>query len=408
MLAPPGGPGGPVPATIRPFESFRVGETVTDEQVVTAGDIDRFSELTGDTNALHMDADFARKAGTGGRVAHGMLTLGYVSRVIGTQLPGPGALWFSQAFKFRAPVRIGDRIRVEVRVRHLSPATRVLVLAIEVTNQRGQVVLDGEAHVHLLDTIAPVAASGKTAVTAVVTGSGRGIGAAIARRLAADGFNVVVNYRSDHTAAEETAANIRAVGGEATVCQADVSELDGAAQLIDYATCQYGPVDVLVNNAGSPIDPRPLVDLSWDDLSRHLAVHLGGAFLCVQAALPAMVEQKFGRIINVVSESATGVPPSKMAGYVVAKAALAAYTRCLALEVGPNGVTANAVAPGMTETEMVSHVPQRTKMALAAQVPLRRMGRPEDTADVVAFLAGPGGGYLTGQTIHVSGGQVMS
>ena len=336
-----------------------------------------------------------------------MLTMGFVSSVIGTRLPGPGALWFSQAFKFRAPVRIGDRIRVEVEVRHVSPATRVLVLDVRVTNQRDQVVVDGEAQVHLLDTVQPVACSDKVAATAVVTGSGRGIGAAIARRLAADGIKVVVNLRSDRESAATTLAEIREAGGEAVVHQADVSKPDDAAALIEFASSEFGAVDVLVNNAGGPIDPRPLNDLSWDDMGRHLAVHLGGAFFCVQAALPAMLAQKFGRIVNVVSQSATGVPPPKMTGYVVAKAALAAYTRCIALELGPSGITVNAVAPGMTETEMVGEVPQRMKLALAAQAPLRRLGRAEDVADMVSFLAGPGGAYVTGQTLHVSGGQVM-
>ena len=391
----------------RAFESFRVGEVAVVEHVVSESDVDRFSELTGDMNPLHIDDDFARSIGAGGRVAHGMLTMGYVSSVIGTRLPGPGALWFSQAFKFKAPVRIGDRIRVEVSVRHVSKATRALVLDVRVTNQRDQVVVDGEAQVHLLDTVQPVAASDKVAGTAVVTGSGRGIGAAIARRLATDGLNVVVNFRSDSASAAATLAAIREAGGEAVAHQADVSRPDEAAALIAFASSEYGAVDVLVNNAGGPIDPCPLEELSWDDMGRHLDVHLGGAFLCVQAALPAMVQQKFGRIVNVVSQSATGVPPPKMTGYVVAKAALAAYTRCIALELGPSGVTVNAVAPGMTETEMVGEVPQRMKLALAAQAPLRRLGRAEDVANVVSFLAGPGGAYVTGQTLHVSGGQVM-
>lgn len=391
----------------RPFESFRAGETASVEHLVTESDVNRFGELTGDLNPLHLDDDFARSIGVGGRVAHGMLTMGYVSRVIGTSLPGPGALWFSQAFKFRAPVRIGDRIRVEVSVRHVSPATRVLVLDVTVSNQRNQVVVDGEAQVHLLDKIQPVAASDKTAGTAVITGSGRGIGAAIARRLASDGMKVVVNFRSDRESAAATLAEIREAGGEATVYQADVSKPDEAAALINFTSSEFGGVDVLANNAGGPIDPCPLSDLSWDGVGQHLAVHLGGAFFCVQAAAPSMVEQKFGRIVNVVSQAAAGVPPPKMTGYVVAKAALAAYTRCIAVELGPSGVTVNAVAPGMTETEMVGEVPQRTKLALAAQAPLRRLGRAEDVANIVSLLAGPGGAYVTGQTLHVSGGQVM-
>jgi 3-oxoacyl-[acyl-carrier protein] reductase len=121
-----------------------------------------------------------------------------------------------------------------------------------------------------------------------------------------------------------------------------------------------------------------------------------------------MIERRFGRIINITSQAAYGTPPVKVTGYVVAKASLAALTRCVALELGPQGITANALAPGMADTSMVADVPQRTKLALAAQSPLRRLASTEDVAAAVSFLAGPGGGYVTGQTIHLSGGQVMA
>jgi 3-oxoacyl-[acyl-carrier protein] reductase len=241
----------------------------------------------------------------------------------------------------------------------------------------------------------------------VITGSGRGIGAAIAARLAADGLPVIVNYQNDENQADETTRSICAAGGQATKFRADVADPDAVASLVRFATDQFGSVGVVVNNAGGAIDHRTLVDTSWGDVERHLATHLRGSFLCVQAVLPGMIEGKFGRIVNITSQSAFGVPPPNMTGYVVAKAALAALTRCIALEAGPHGVTANAVAPGMVETELVADIPQRTKMALAAQSPLRRLVSPADVAEAVAFLVGPGGAHVTGQTIHLSGGQVM-
>jgi 3-oxoacyl-[acyl-carrier protein] reductase len=395
------------PPRPRPFESFHVGERAAEDIVVGEDHVERFADLTGDRNPLHMDVDFARQVGSGGRVVHGMLVAGFVSRVIGTQLPGPGALWFAQSFMFRAPVRIGDQLHVEVVVRRLSPGIRVLVLGVVVTNQRRVVVMDGEAQVQVLDRIGKVASPAKEAAVAVVTGSGRGIGAAIARSLASDGLKVVVNYRSDQGAAERTAEGIREAGGEVATKRADVSDPSAAADLIAYARSRYGEVDVLVNNAGGPINPRLLRDTTWNEVSAHIRCHLGGAFFCTEAALPAMVEQKFGRIVNIVSQASSGLPPPKMGGYVIAKSALAAYTRCLAAELGSSGITANAVSPGMTETDLVGDIPQRAKLALAAQAPLRRLGRPDDVAAVVSFLTGPGGGYITGQTIHVSGGQVM-
>ncbi|MEY2470255.1 MAG: 3-oxoacyl-[acyl-carrier protein] reductase, partial [Actinomycetota bacterium] len=161
----------------RRFEEFEVGQSATLERLVSAADVDDFAALTGDNNPLHVDDAYASEVGMGRRVVHGMLTAGFVSTVIGTMLPGPGALWLSEQFAFRAPVRIGDTIRAEVRIRRISPATRILLLEVAVTNQRGTVVLDGEATVQVLDTVMEMA-DPIDVRNVVVTGAGRGIGAA--------------------------------------------------------------------------------------------------------------------------------------------------------------------------------------------------------------------------------------
>ena len=388
------------------FEEISVGDAARLDRVVSNEDIERYAALTGDDNPVHVDKAFAREIGLSSPVAHGMLTAGYVSTVIGTSLPGPGALWLDQAFSFRAAVRAGDRLVVQVVVRHISVSTRVVTLDVEVRNQRDQVVLDGQARVHVLDRLPDVSDQSNTGA-AVVTGASRGIGASIARRLAADGLPVVVNYRSDETAAKQVADAIRDDGGSASVFQADISDPDAVRSLFEHATAEHGPVGVLVNNAGGGPARRALTDTSWADLGGHLDTHLRGSFLCVQAVLPGMVDRGFGRIISITSQSAYGTPPVNMTGYVVAKSALAAFTRCIALEAGPHGVTANCVAPGMVDTDLQADVPQRLKMAEAARTPLRRLGDSVDVAEAVAYLAGPGGGYVTGQTIHLSGGQVM-
>jgi 3-oxoacyl-[acyl-carrier protein] reductase len=393
--------------TQRSFADFSVGDVASLVRVISAEDVARFVDLTGDDNPVHVDDAYAASLGTGSRVVHGMLTSGYVSTVIGTMLPGPGALWLSQRFNFRAPVFINDEIRVEAAIRHISPATRVLVLDIKVQNQNGKVVLDGEAQVQFLERVSEMEDDRRGAQTVVVTGSGRGIGAAIAKRLAADGMSVVVNYRSDAARAKDTLRAIEAEGGRASLFQADVADPDQAIALINHAADAFGAVDALINNAGGATNPKALKELTWSDMEGHLATHLRGSFNCVAAALPGMLERGFGRVVNVTSQAAYGPPPAKMTGYVVAKAALAAFTKCVALEAGPHGVTANAIAPGMTDTDMVSDIPQRTKMTLAAQTPLRRLSSVDDIAEAVAFLVGPGGAFVTGQTIHLSGGQTM-
>jgi 3-oxoacyl-[acyl-carrier protein] reductase len=412
---------------LRRFEDFAVGDSAAIDRVVLAHDVTRYVELTGDDNPIHLSDDFASSLGVDRRIVHGMLTAGFVSAVIGTLLPGPGALWLSETFRFRAPVHVDDQIRVEVRVRYISPASRVLVLDVMVTKQDGAVVLDGDANVQVLDGSieagAPtgldvprrqVGASARpadrsnTKGCAVITGSGRGIGAAIAARLAADGMAVMVNYRHDQAQAESTAGAITALGGEAATFGADVSDPTAVDALFHAAVDRFGPVTVLVNNAGTGIGRRPLLETTWEEMERHLATHLRASFLCVQAVLPGMVERRSGRIINITSEAAYGLPAPEMTGYVVAKAALAALTHSIALEAGPHGITANAVAPGMVDTDLVTDVARRTKLALAAQSPLRRLATASAVADAVAFLAGPSAAEVTGQTIHLSGGKVMS
>jgi 3-oxoacyl-[acyl-carrier protein] reductase len=389
------------------FDDFAVGDRASLEHELRAEDVRRFVDLTGDDNPVHVDDAYATAHGLRAPVAHGMLTAAYVSTVIGTKLPGPGALWMSERFRFRAPVYVGDTIRVEVVVKRKSPSTRVMVLDVTIHNHRGALVLDGEAHVQLLEDPMTTGEAAQATGTAVVTGAAKGIGSAIARRLAQDGWSVVVNFRSDAEGAEATVAAIAEAGGTASAFRADLADAGAVAELFDYAADTYGPVLGLVNNAGGAPRPQPLLETTWADLERHLGDHLRIAALCVERVLPGMVERGDGRIVNVTSQAGYGPPPQQQAGYAVAKAALAAYTRAIAVEAGPHGVRANAIAPGLIPTDMTADLSARQKAIVASQAPLRRLAGVDDVADATAFLLGPQAAYMTGQTVHLSGGQVM-
>jgi 3-oxoacyl-[acyl-carrier protein] reductase len=237
---------------------------------------------------------------------------------------------------------------------------------------------------------------------AIVTGGSRGIGAATARKLAADGARVVVNYARGAEAAEAVVQEIRTAGGEAMAVQADVSDRAQVARLVEDTVERYGWLDVLVNNAGV-IDGAPLGNITDDHVERQFAVNVRGALYATQAAVPAFGDRG-GRVVN-VSSAAADAPPPGLAVYAATKAALEAITRSLAAELAPRQVTVNAVAPGVTVTDMFEAMRSpEFEARIVARTPLGRLGRPEDIAEVIAFLASEESGWVTGQVIAATGG----
>jgi 3-oxoacyl-[acyl-carrier protein] reductase len=233
---------------------------------------------------------------------------------------------------------------------------------------------------------------------ALVTGASRGIGAAVARSLAADGWPVGINYRSDVDGAERVAAEISDAGGTAIPVAADVSDSGAAVGLFGALEERFGPVLVLVNNAGVRADGLS-PQLSDDDWHSVIDTNLSAAFWTTRRALGPMLRARFGRIVNVASV----VGPRANAGqsnYAASKAGLIGFTKTVAAEVARRGVTVNAVAPGFIETELTADVPPEVISA----VPARRAGTPEEVAACVSFLAGEQAGYVTGTTLTVDGG----
>jgi 3-oxoacyl-[acyl-carrier protein] reductase len=242
---------------------------------------------------------------------------------------------------------------------------------------------------------------------AIVTGSARGIGAATARRLAADGMAVAV-LDLDEAACAGTVKEIADTGGRAIAVGADVSRSDQVTQAVERVVTELGAPTVLVNNAGVLRD-NLLFKMTDDDWDTVLGVHLRGAFLMSRAVQKHMVDQHYGRIVNLSSSSALG--HRGQVNYSAAKAGLQGFTKTLAIELGPFGVTANAVAPGFIATDMTAATAARVKMsfedfqtAAAAQIPVRRVGQADDVAHTISFLVSKGAGFVSGQVIYVAGG----
>lgn len=390
------------------FSKIKVGDEAQFAKTVTEEDVEAFAKLSGDRNPLHMDDTFAARTHFQRRVVHGMLVANYVSTLVGMRCPGPGALWSQQNFRWLAPVFIGDKISLTMKVTHKSEGARTVTLEVKALNQDGKVVMEGEGTATALEERVQSSELPASERVAFISAGSRGLGAAIANALAKEGVMLAVNYHKSAAAAEELCSSIHANGGRAIPIQADVTDQSAVATAIQKAAGEFNrPVSILVNNAGSMPEPRPFMQTSWNELQATFDVHVRGAFHCSQAAIPGMIEQKSGRIINIGSSFLLNTPPVNWTNFLVAKSAMQALTRCLAAELGPHGIRVNMVSPGLVETESIAGLSERLRKVQAMQTPLRRLASASEIAAVVAALCTSAGDFVTGAEIPVSGGLQM-
>ena len=240
---------------------------------------------------------------------------------------------------------------------------------------------------------------------AIVTGGGRGIGRAVALRLANEGADLAISFRSNDEAAEAAAEEVRAAGVRCEIFKGDIASPEDVGTLVKGVNDAFGRIDILVNNAGLTRD-NLMMRMKEEEFDEVINTNLKGTYLCTRAVLRSMVRARWGRIVNISSVVGL-VGNAGQANYAASKAGIIGFTKSVAREVAQRGITANVVAPGYVETELTGSLPEEVKDQIRGQVPAGRFGEAGEVAEVVAFLAGDGAEYVTGQTVAVDGGMTM-
>lgn len=399
------------------FNEITVGDCYQIERRFTVDDVQRFASLSGDFSPLHVNEVYASATEFGGCVVHGMLLASLFSQLVGMKIPGQHALYVGQDLSFRHTVRVGEKVTALAKVVGKVNATRVIVLNTEIRNSQNRVVVSGSAKVKLRDS-EPVSlpqnrmeepyAVQRGRQVAVVTGASRGLGADIARLLASRGISVAVNYLRNSAKAREVVRDICQLGGTAVAVQADVRNAEDVRRMFDIASQQLGEVDLLINSAGPELHHQPAAETPWNVFQEQLDHQVKGVLQTCQAAYPRMKAAGGGAIVNVLSQAVSGQPPANMADYVTGKYALYGLSKALAAEWARDNIRVNMVSPGLVQTDLTQHYPDRLFKMEADRTPLRRLAQVQDVANCVAFLLSQEAAFLTGVNLFVTGGQVMA
>lgn len=392
------------------YEDIYIGQKETLSHQVTQTDIEKFVDLSGDDNKLHVNKEFAAKTSFKKPVVHGMIGASFISTIIGTKIPGDGALWFSQTLEFLLPVRVGDEITVIAEVTKKIDRDRTIELNVEIQNQNRQVVTRGVSKVKVLEELEKAVEEVKaenTKKVALVVGATGGIGSAVAKALAADGYDVILHYYSNKEKANLLKKEIeKNTESKAFIIPANIHSERDIEELVSQSMREAYRIDCFVNCASTPIPPINVADLAWEDFEKQMELNIKINLSFIKKLLPQMMERKYGKIITVGSLF-SDKPNPNLVHYATAKAALEGFTRAMAFELAPKGIRVNMVSPSMIATDLTADIPEKMKLLSAMQTPLRRLALPEDVAGAVSFLASEKSDYLSGEVIRINGGQIM-
>ena len=393
---------------MKKFVSINVGDKAELIHTLVQSDVDQFVKLTGDDNKLHTDNDYAGRTTYKKPVAHGMLGASFISTIIGTKLPGDGALWYAQNLEFLQPVRIGDELRIAVEVIKKIARTKTIELQTDIYNQHNQKVTTGTAKVKLVETSLPKEKQKKLKQnkTALIIGGTGGIGSATCIQLAKDGFDIVIHYFKNKTKADKPKKQVEKIGRKGFVVSGDIVLVQDVQEIKDQSMRAVGNVSVIVNCSTIPVPSVKFIDLKWEDMQDHYDVNIRGSFNLLKAFVPVWKKQHFGKFIALTT-LATEKPNAQWLPYITSKTALNGFIKALAFELAPKGINLNLVSPGMVDTPLIADITEKVRLLSAAQTPLKTLASANDVAGTISFLASDNSNYLIGETIRVNGGQFM-
>ena len=390
------------------YSKINVGDTATITHTITSDDIKKFVDLSGDDNRLHIDNEFARKTSFKKPVAHGMIGASFISTIIGTKIPGDGALWYAQNLEFLLPIRIGDKLKIIATVLKKIDRQNSIELQTDIYNQHKQKVTSGVAKVKIIeDEVASNDQEVTDEKTILIIGSTGGIGMQTARTLASEGYNLILHYHSNKAQANKLKKELEVLTDKRIiVVKADILNDSDVNDMVFELSRYFKKISGFVNASTLHFGNIKLENMEWSDISSQIDINIRSNLNIVKNITPLMQENKYGKIVFMTTQY-TEQMPAELIHYITAKSALNGFAKALAVELAPKGVRVNLVSAGMTNTNLISDIPEKVKLITAARTPLRRLAEPQDVADAISYLISEKSDFLTGETVRVNGGQVM-
>lgn len=393
--------------SIKSFEDFEIGAEETISINISSKLVDDYVSLTGDENPLHVSDEFSKQTEFGRKVVHGMLGVSFLSTLIGTKLPGPGALWLSQEINFVSPVFIDDILVVASTVEKKNVRNETLTLSVKCEKSDGVLVFDGSAVVKILKTESnshEIKTAREKGLVLVLGGSGA-IGSQIVEDLIVNDWPVIATYRNYNDRISALEQMSKTAHAKLELVKFDI-EFDSVSSLIDIAFSSRFPVHGLVYTLAPPITPQEISGIGIEVLMRHIQFglikpqELFGAFAC-------KLGSQGGSVVSLTSEVVGSSMVKNWGAYTLGKSNLSVLTKQFALEFAPRNIRFNSVAPSLLDTDYVVQISQKEKLMIANKLPMRRLCTTRDVSDAVNFLMSDEAGFITGQVFDINGGNSL-